>query len=598
MNVIIYVYHWGKTLFFCMEVKMRVKRLLAILFASIFILQSGTVFALDTIEENSKESSTVDLDCIAQGICGENMSWILDNNGLLTISGEVEMASKIPWRSYNDQIKSIVINNGVTTIAKNAFSNCRNLLSVSLPDTLKEINDQAFEDCEKLNSIVIPDSVQQLGFATFQRCHSLSNVHIGKNVKVIPNSSFSSCTTLESIVVPANVTTIEGNAFVYCINLKRATIKNIHCDIYYGMHIFYLSNPIICGYKGSTAERYAEQNKLVFEALDPCTHNYPSRTITNEPSCLDQGKRIFYCTNCDSQTKTEMIPALGHDFSGWDVISEPTCTEAGLKYRYCNRNGCNETDYKFIPELGHKLEKEVVTEATCVYSGDKRRYCIRENCKYYEFTELIDPKGHTWKKRRVIRKATPNSSGEIELNCAVCHEEDISNYYFPSDTELYNYEYVYNGKKHHPLILIFDDEGEVIPELQYKVTYSKNTKDVGTHYVYAKFDNKYYKGTIKRKFRIFPKATSLRTPISGTRCVTVKWNKQTTQTSGYRIRYATNSKFKNAKYISIWNNRSTSRRITGLSSRKKYYIQIQTIKKINSTAYCSSWSATKVVRTK
>ncbi|MDD7699339.1 MAG: fibronectin type III domain-containing protein, partial [Spirochaetia bacterium] len=80
---------------------------------------------------------------------------------------------------------------------------------------------------------------------------------------------------------------------------------------------------------------------------------------------------------------------------------------------------------------------------------------------------------------------------------------------------------------------------------------------------------------------------------------TAKWKKQSTQTSGYQIVYSTNSKFKSGnKYVTIKSNKTTTKKITKLKAKKKYYVKVRTYKTVNGTKYYSGWSSAKAVTTK
>ena len=106
-----------------------------------------------------------DGDVIASGECGENgdnLTWVLTEDGTLTISGSGEMAgysmdnvrrTTAPWVAYWEQITAIVLEPGVTSVGWTAFSACSNVLSVSIPSTVTYIDDYAFEECENMTNI-------------------------------------------------------------------------------------------------------------------------------------------------------------------------------------------------------------------------------------------------------------------------------------------------------------------------------------------------------------------------------------------------------------------------------------------------------------
>jgi len=141
------------------------------------------------------------------GTCGDNLTWVLDYNGTLTISGMGAMTnwddytSYAPWKSYRDNIKKVIINNGVTSIGNYAFSSCSSLTSITIPDGVTSIGDEAFYGCSILTSITIPESVTSIGVYAFFDCGSLT-----------------------SIIIPASVTSIYLGAFKHCDKLT---------DVYY-----------------------------------------------------------------------------------------------------------------------------------------------------------------------------------------------------------------------------------------------------------------------------------------------------------------------------------------------------------------------------
>ena len=125
----------------------------------------------------------------------------------------------------------------------------------------------------------------------------------------------------------------------------------------------------------------------------------------------------------------------------------------------------------------------------------------------------------------------------------------------------------------------------------------KNNKNVGRGTVTIKGKGN-YTGTITRTFKINPKPTAISKLTRGTRKFTVKWKKQPSQTSGYQIQYSSRKDFKTQKIVQVTGAGKTSRTISRLIGKHKYYVRIRTYKNINGTKYYSTWSAAKTVTTK
>ena len=121
---------------------------------------------------------------VESGTCGENVKWTLTRDGTLTISGTGTMvdypySTSAPWRSFRSQVKTVVIENGVTSIGNNAFYNCLSLTSVTIPSSVTSIGNNAFYDCTSLTSVTIPGSVTSIGDRAFYGCSSMTDVYYG-----------------------------------------------------------------------------------------------------------------------------------------------------------------------------------------------------------------------------------------------------------------------------------------------------------------------------------------------------------------------------------------------------------------------------------
>lgn len=143
------------------------------------------------------------------GTCGDNLTWTLDSEGVLTISGTGEMClgkegygtrpTARGWENYLSQIKSLVIENGATSIFEGAFSDCSNLAVVTIPNSVTSIGRYVFSDCSSMTSVTIPSSVTNIKEGTFDRCSRLDNVTIPNSVTSIQGCAFDGCSSLTDV---------------------------------------------------------------------------------------------------------------------------------------------------------------------------------------------------------------------------------------------------------------------------------------------------------------------------------------------------------------------------------------------------------------
>lgn len=158
---------------------------------------------------------------VASGTCGDNLTWVLDDNGTLTISGDGEMwdfeeYEEIPWRDFCTEISSVEVESGVTSIGDRAFSDFNVLHSVQLPDTLRAIGTHAFENCTDLETITIPEGVERISARAIWGCENLQSIIIPASTRNIEEGNFKSCIRLQSITVtPGNdaYSSIDGVLF-------------------------------------------------------------------------------------------------------------------------------------------------------------------------------------------------------------------------------------------------------------------------------------------------------------------------------------------------------------------------------------------------
>lgn len=178
-----------------------------------------------------KGASTITLKAIpyiASGQCGDNLTWTLDQNGLLHISGTGEMHEDLEgnygWSAFREDIKNVNIDTGVTTISTGAFDSCVNIVSVKIPNSVKLIDSGAFAECYSLTNVTIPNSVEEISNGAFWDCVSLENIEIPNGVKTIGDSAFGACQGLKSVKIPSSVDEIGANSFSFCTSLVEVHV--------------------------------------------------------------------------------------------------------------------------------------------------------------------------------------------------------------------------------------------------------------------------------------------------------------------------------------------------------------------------------------
>ncbi|MBR2086285.1 MAG: leucine-rich repeat protein [Oscillospiraceae bacterium] len=170
-------------------------------------------------------------------------------------------------------LQSVVLPDSVMSLGSFAFGNCTNLTSITLPDGLNEIGSHAFFNCGSLTEVALPDSVEKIGDWAFANCTALTFASIPKKVTNIKEFTYSGCDQLAAVTIPENVKKICYSAFSNCKSLASVTIQNPDCLIDDHKDTFNIvHNPIdvtIYGYKGSTAQSYAEKYSYQFKLI--CT---------------------------------------------------------------------------------------------------------------------------------------------------------------------------------------------------------------------------------------------------------------------------------------------------------------------------------------
>ena len=164
---------------------------------------------------------------VAEGDAGNGIRWYLFGDGTLSIAGSGNMpdygnsgAKDQPWAEHFADIRSIVVEEGITRLGRYNFAHCKNLREVKLPSSLVHLGYGTFAFCERLTEIVIPSSVTEMGWDVFYECFGLKNVQLSKNLRSLGAHTFYGCRSLRALTVPATVTSISQRCFVGCEGLR------------------------------------------------------------------------------------------------------------------------------------------------------------------------------------------------------------------------------------------------------------------------------------------------------------------------------------------------------------------------------------------
>ena len=332
----------------------------------------------------------------AYGVCGENLTWTLDENGVLTVAGTGEMTDYSPEGDsfsypYRQSITAVVLGAGITHIGNYAFSGCTGITAVTIPDGVESLGDFAFEGCDSLTAVTIPDSVAVVGEGVFRSCAGLSTagpvgsgcdisfgwtegiptnafwgdeltaVTLPDGLRRIGKYAFRGC-SLDSVAIPAGVTEIGEYAFENCGVPSRVDITDLAawCGITFDNQY---ANPLYCAHRlylnGTeitalvVPEGVAEIGCFAFRgctaltgvtvpsgvtcigegAFDSCT----GLTAVSLPAELEEiGERAFAdCTGLASLTLPAAVTDIGSGaFSGCAGLTAVTIPESVTEMKF------------------------------------------------------------------------------------------------------------------------------------------------------------------------------------------------------------------------------------------------------------------------
>ena len=364
-------------------------------------------------------------------------------------------------------------------------------------------------------------------------------------------------------------------------------------------------------------------------------HSYGNSVVTKQPTCTSEGTAIKTCTKCNA-TVTEKLPAKGHT-AVTDKGCPATCTTAG-KTDGSHCSVCNTVIkvQTVINATGHKSSGWIVDKAASIgVKGSKHKECtvckkvletaeipalsrisiskasVTLSTSTYAYDGKAKKPGVTVKLNgKTLKNGTDYTvsySNNIKVGTAKVTITGKGNYTgsvsktfsiknnFKKATVSGISTKAFTGKNITQSITVKYNGKTLKNGTDYTVSYSNNKKiGIATVKIAGKGS---YTGTVTKTFKINPAKQEIQKLTAKSKAFFVDWAQKGSAT-GYEIQYATNSKFTNAKKVTITNNKTDKTTVSKLSGKKKYYVRVRSYTTVKGTKYYGAWSASKSVTTK
>lgn len=290
---------------------------------------------------------------VISGTCGGALTWKLDSKGTLTISGTGAMtdytkSGVAPWNKDYEEIRFVVIENGVTTIGEYAFENCTLLESVVISDSVEKIGKYAFSGCSALKRISLPDSIAQIGDHAF-RASGLEAVKIPEGVTLLGEGMFARCPNLQTVELPSTLQTIREIAFIGSgLNkiILPENLKYIGYECFYGCtnleeikipdSVTILDYSVFEGCSSLKKVTLSKGLKRIGQTMFAMCHNLTEITIPDSITYIGEGaffqckklKDVYYTGSQEKWGKLQTNAAV--DFITWVAAATIHCTDGDI----------------------------------------------------------------------------------------------------------------------------------------------------------------------------------------------------------------------------------------------------------------------------
>ncbi|MBR1763379.1 MAG: leucine-rich repeat domain-containing protein [Eubacterium sp.] len=564
---------------------------------------------------NETEATITDFEALSAGVTDKNITIPSIINGKTVVQIGEEVFQE------NDNIESVTIPATVKTINNYAFNLCFGLSSVTFAggSELITIGEAAFGSTA-ISSITLPSKLQYIATNAFEYCENLTSITIPNSVKTIFSGAFANCTKLSTVTIGSKVSDIKSGAFAGCPALSSISVNSANETYSSASGVLYNKNKttllLYPQGKSNTGFELRDETATIADYAFEGNTALQQLLINSSSSLVSIGVGAF--RGCSSLKSIMDIPdsltSIGDEaFKGVanNLYVKSACDHPLVASKIIQGVSTRKWDMDHSGK-GNYTVKENVVPATCTEDGtyDEVVRCSGCDTEFSRTARTEEAKGHIPGEpvREIGTPATYDKVGYYNeyVYCTVCSAElsRLEDIEIPKlkKTSLAKATVsgiknkTYTGKALTQSVTVKLGSKTLKKGTDYKITYTNN-KSVGKATLKITGINA-YSGTISKTFKINPKGTTLSKVTAGSKSFTATWKKQATQTTGYQIQYSTSSKFKNAKTVTVKKNKTTKTTVKKLKAKKKYYVRIRTYKTVSGTKYYSAWSATKTVTTK
>ena len=621
------------------------------------VTDDGVITYKKTLDDTTntivlESNSAIESPSEVSGKFDSGADWYFDGE-TMTISGEgatPDYASfrDTPWYSFRNEIRKVVIEEGVTRIGSGAFCSTKSVLrregdpkgvdsitSVQFPGSLQAIGDSAFENCNQIQEVILPDSMSgAIGKAAFYHCYSLRTLDLGTGVSGIGEAAFKGCNKIEDLVIPASVEEIEKGygmdsntatmlanpipqtgAFADCTSLQEVTYESdadIEDFTFAGcesLRSFKVTGaPAGIGSKalydcGSLSEltlpaAITSIGEYAFdESLDALTIYYGGTEEQWRAVAIDEGNDALNSAKIICQPK-ELTSAV--TLSQTSFIYNGKAQEPAVTVKDGDVTLVNGTDYTVS-------YKNNINAGTAIVSTTGAKGTVTYSSSNAAVAAVDSKTGKVTAKKVGTVKITAKSAATANYNTA---GKAVTIKVVPAATASLLAANQPTGIK-----LTWKKVAGANGYIIYRNGIRIKTITSGTTVTFS--DAKANTNGTKYTYKVVAKATTgtstlsrslttyrvARTAISSLASgsagkMTVKW-KRNSKANGYVVQYSKSKTFSSGnKTATITKNTLLNKTIGSLTKGKKYYVRVRCFKTVSGKKYYSGWSAVKAVTIK